>query len=145
MGDGQVKSLLSLVMTAGTSKPGSPLELGFCDIARAHIMPKADRELCIELPNEAKTPKDGDGRPESQHVWVWGRQQRLDERLARFALDVEATRLAKRTQLWSTTRNETREEQSTEKALPSKFKVSDSHRLGFRRALHQNGNSSQRG
>ena len=34
--------------------------LGIFGIGRAHFMAAADRELYMELPDEAKTPEDGD-------------------------------------------------------------------------------------
>ena len=34
--------------------------IGLFDISRAHFMPKARRELYIEIPDEDKNPEDGD-------------------------------------------------------------------------------------
>ena len=55
-----VKSLLSFLVTDGVSDPEEQLEIGIFDISRAHFVPRADRELYIELPDEAKAPGDGD-------------------------------------------------------------------------------------
>ena len=51
-----VKSLLSFLVTDGVSDPEEQLDIGICDSSRAHFMPKADRELYIEIPDEAKAP-----------------------------------------------------------------------------------------
>ena len=49
-----VKSLLSFPVTDGVSDPEEQLEIGIFDISRAHFVPRADRELYIELPDEAQ-------------------------------------------------------------------------------------------
>ena len=46
------KSLFSFLVTDGISDREEQLEFGMFDIAHAHFMPKADRELYIELPDE---------------------------------------------------------------------------------------------
>ena len=51
-----VKSLLSFLVTDGVSDPEEQLDIGICDSYRAPFMPKADRELYIEIPDEAKAP-----------------------------------------------------------------------------------------
>ena len=51
-----VKALLSFLVTEGIIDREEHLDGGMFDISRAHFMPKADRELYIELPDEAKEP-----------------------------------------------------------------------------------------
>jgi len=56
-----IKTLLSLLVTDGV--PGvsdGELELGVFDISRAHFMPKVNRELYVEIPEEDRSPEDGD-------------------------------------------------------------------------------------
>ena len=53
-----IKALLSLLVTKGVSRSGAELELGIFDISRAHFMPKADRELYIDIPEEDREPGD---------------------------------------------------------------------------------------
>ena len=55
-----VKALFSLLVTDGVSRDGSELEMAVFDISRAHLMPKADRLLYIEIPKEDLLPSDGD-------------------------------------------------------------------------------------
>ena len=48
-----IKTLLSLLVTDGVpGLEGEELELAIFDISRAHFMPEARRDLCIELPEE---------------------------------------------------------------------------------------------
>ena len=69
-----IKSPLSFLVTGGIPDHEEQLEMGIFDISRAHFMPKANRELYIKLPDEAKSPGEGD---------VAGRlKQQLDARLA---------------------------------------------------------------
>merc|ERR1711994_1003954 len=55
-----IKILLGLLVTDDI--PGCPdeLMLGIYDISRAHFMPKAERELYIEIPKEDLNDDDGD-------------------------------------------------------------------------------------
>ena len=55
-----IKSPLSFLVTDGIPDHEEQLEMGMFDISRAHFMPKANRELYIELPDEAKSPGEGD-------------------------------------------------------------------------------------
>ena len=51
VGDSQVST--SFFVTDGFSDPEEQLEIGIFDISRAHVMPRADRELSIEPLDEA--------------------------------------------------------------------------------------------
>ena len=56
-----VKVLLGFMVTDGFDGiDPDDLVMGCFDISRAHFMAPAERELYIELPDEAKTPEDGD-------------------------------------------------------------------------------------
>ena len=59
-----VKTLLSLLVTVDlVGLENEELELAILDISRAHFMPKAERELYIELPPKDQEPgKDLVGR-----------------------------------------------------------------------------------
>ena len=54
-----VKAPLAFLVKDGVSDAEEQLYIGMFDISRAHFMPK-DRELYLELPDEAKAPGDGD-------------------------------------------------------------------------------------
>ncbi len=54
-----VKGLFSLMVTDPVSENDEELEIGIFDISRAHFMPKVNRELYTELPEEDKNPEDG--------------------------------------------------------------------------------------
>ena len=58
VGDSQVST--SFFVTDGVSDPEEQLEIGIFDISRAHVMPRADRELSIEPLDEANAPGEGD-------------------------------------------------------------------------------------
>ena len=68
----RAKFLLIFLVTDGVSDPEEQLETGIFQISRTHFMPKADRELYIEPPDEAKAPREGDvvGRLEPSHVRI---------------------------------------------------------------------------
>ena len=54
-----LKLLCSLKVSLKTSCKGKPLKLAHFDIARAHIMPKARRELYVKLPDEDPMKQKG--------------------------------------------------------------------------------------
>ena len=51
--------LCSLKVSMKTSRKGNPLKLAHFDISRAHFMPKARRELYVELPDEDPMKQKG--------------------------------------------------------------------------------------
>ena len=59
---------------------GEELEMAIFDISRVHFMAPMDREACIELPQEAKLPEDGDAS--EIDVRISYSKCKLDERLA---------------------------------------------------------------
>ena len=65
-----LKLLCSLKVSMKTSRKGNPLKLAHFDISRAHIMPKARRELYVELPDEDPMKQKGlVGLLFAFHVW----------------------------------------------------------------------------
>ena len=54
-----LKLLCSLKVSLETSRRGKPLKLAHFDICRAHFMPKARRELYVELPDEDPMKQKG--------------------------------------------------------------------------------------
>ena len=54
-----LKLLCSLKVSMKTSRKGNPLKLAHFDISRAHFMPKARRELYVELPDEDPMKQKG--------------------------------------------------------------------------------------
>ena len=54
-----LKLLCSLKVSMKTSRRGNPLKLAHFDISRAHFMPKARRELYVELPDEDPMKQKG--------------------------------------------------------------------------------------
>ena len=56
-----VEFLLSFLVADEVSELAELLEIGIFDISRAHFMQMTDRELYIELRDEAKAPGEGDG------------------------------------------------------------------------------------
>ena len=54
-----LKLLCSLKVSLKTSRRGKPLKLAHFDISRAHFMPKARREIYVELPDEDPMKQKG--------------------------------------------------------------------------------------
>ena len=73
-----LKILLSLKVTRKVSKKGKTLKIAHFDISRAHFVPKAEREVYVELPDEDKQKAlDKVGRllrtmygtQDASHIW----------------------------------------------------------------------------
>ena len=54
-----LKLLCSLKVSLKTSRRGKPLKLAHFDISRAHFMPKARREIYVEVPDEDPMKQKG--------------------------------------------------------------------------------------
>jgi hypothetical protein len=144
-----IKALMSLLVSDGLeTENDEELELGIFDISRAHFMPKAKRELYIEIPAEDLSPEDGDvvgrlnrnmyGFRDASSGWQEDWQELLrsegyDVGTANPALFLNSARhsrgavhgddfyvLAGRSAL-----------DHMKQALESKYSVRESHRLGF--------------
>ena len=122
MGDGQVSAIISPWTDWSLRSRRTVGDIGIFDTSRAHFIP--DRDLYIELPDEAKAPGDGDVVVGRLNRRIQRCKQQLDAGLDSVFSSQKGMQLAKPTLRCSSKQERNR---SLGKVMAVKYKVRESH------------------